>query len=97
MTSLNFYKMQELIMPYVFWINKAVTIVKTYCKSLGLKHSQLNLYDVLEEHQSFTSPYAAMNDHDALVLLTEQIKTPQMRFLASQDEGLYLVQILEKT
>jgi hypothetical protein len=35
--SANFSKMQEQMMPFVFWINRAVQMIKTYCKSLGLK------------------------------------------------------------
>ena len=85
-------------MPFVFWINRAVQIIKQYCKSLGLKQSQLSLYEPLEEHADFTSPYANLNDNDALFQLTSQIVPgSQMSFFSQLDEGKYLIAILEKT
>ena len=85
-------------MPFVFWINRAVQIIKQYCKSLGLKQSQLQLYDPLEEHPSFTSPYSTLNDNEALYKLTQQmLPGAQMNFFSQMDEGKNLNAILEKT
>ena len=36
-------------MPFIFWINKAVKLIKAYCRTLGYKTSSLNLYDTIEE------------------------------------------------
>lgn len=85
-------------MPFVFWINRAVQMIKTYCKSLGLKQSQLNLYEALEENWSYTNPYSSLNNHDALILLTEHMKPDSpMDFFSELEEGKHLKKILQKT
>ena len=89
--SANFAKMQEQMMPFVYWINRAVQMIKTYCKSLGLKQSQLNLYEALEENSSYTNPYSSLNNHDALIRLTEQMKPDSpMDFFSELEEGKHL-------
>ena len=41
--------------PYIFWINKSVETIKTYCRALGLKQGQLNLLDPIQDSESSDS------------------------------------------
>ena len=35
--SKDFMTFQQNFQPYIFWINKSVETIKTYCRALGLK------------------------------------------------------------
>jgi hypothetical protein len=65
-------------MPYIFWINKAAQMVKMYSKALGLKQTQLNLYEHIECADK--SPYASLSDYNALIQLNTTMDLPNFAF-----------------
>lgn len=53
--SEDFLLFQQNFQPYIFWINKSVETIKTYCRALGLKQNQLNLLETIQDSESSDS------------------------------------------
>lgn len=43
--SSGFGTFLEQFQPYIYWINKSVETIKTYCRALGVKQTQLSLHE----------------------------------------------------
>ena len=87
-------------MPYIFWTNKAVKIIRAYNRALGLKQNQLNLYDFIDESsnsikyspelRNLVNPYEKESNYHSMLALTADLKTPKFEFLNESEEGKYI-------
>lgn len=98
--SEKFEHFQAQIMPYIFWTNKAVKIIKAYSRTLGLKQNQLNLYEFIDESSNsiqyspilrdLVNPYEKESNYHSMLKLTSDLKSERFMFLNESSEGMYI-------
>jgi len=79
-----FEKFHIQIQPYIHWINKSSKLVKQYSRAaLGLKQSQLALFEPIEEageNPDGQNPFNMQTDYQSLKALSDAMKGLESRF-----------------
>lgn len=84
-------------MPFIFWINKAVKLIKAYCRTLGYKTSSLNLYDTIEEPEEVQNQFEMETNYETLLKLNKQLELVGFVFFKQTEEGKLIKEILDAT
>ena len=93
----EFDLLESHVSSLIHWLTLSAKIVRSYCRAIGLKQTQLNLIDQVDEASSLElhedNSYIRDSDYATLVVLCgeltspEKVKQAKFEFLSQTDQG----------